>query len=513
MSIDKNASATPEKPALVMSDTGERVTFAELNARSIRLARLFRERRIEAGSHIAVMMENNPRYHEVCWAAQRAGLHYTPINWHLTESEAAYILGDCDAEAFIVSHALAPLAASLLKHIPPARLRLMVGGTQGGFEDYEGAASRQSTQPLPDESDGSYMFYSSGTTGRPKGIKRLLDNSPFGTPTGLQILMRGLYGFDPDTVYLCPAPLYHAAPLAWSMAVQGLGGTAVVMPQFDALEALRTIETCRVTHAQFVPTMFIRMLRLSETERRRFDISSLKVAVHAAAPCPIEIKAQMIEWWGPIIFEYYSGSEGAGFTAISSKEWLQHKGSVGRPMTGAIHIVNERGEEVPAGETGLIYFEGAQKFEYHKDRKKTADVFNEMGWSTLGDIGHLDCDGYLYLTDRKSNMIISGGVNIYPQEAENVLASHPAIQDVAVIGIPNAEFGEEVKAVVELIDRSAASEQLAQEIIAHARERLAAYKCPRSVDFVDQLPRQPNGKLLKRELKTRCWGDRTYTTA
>jgi fatty-acyl-CoA synthase len=282
------------------------------------------------------------------------------------------------------------------------------------------------------------------------------------------------------------------------------GGTVVVMDHFDPEETLRLIERYHVTFGQFVPTMFVRMLHLPREEREGFDLSSLQMAVHAAAPCPVPVKRQMIEWWGPIIHEYYAGTEDIGSTFITAQEWLTHPGSVGRPMDEC-HIVSEEGEELPAGQPGVVYFAGGRPFEYHNDPDKTASISNDKGWRTLGDIGYLDEDGYLYLTDRLAHMIVSGGVNIYPQEAENVLASHPAVADVAVIGVPDEEMGEAVKAVVEAADPSSAGPALEAELLAACRAELATYKCPRTIDFVDALPRDDNGKLYKRRLRERYW--------
>jgi fatty-acyl-CoA synthase len=350
------------------------------------------------------------------------------------------------------------------------------------------------------------MLYSSGTTGRPKGIKPKLPDAPFGQATApLLLLLQGVFGLTSESVYLCPAPLYHAAPLGWSTTVQRAGGTVVVMESFDALGALEAIERHRVTHAQFVPTHFVRMLKLDEDVRRGPDLSSLAVAVHAAAPCPVEVKRQMLDWWGPIVHEYYAGSEGNGFCYASPQDWLDHPGTVGKPIMGAVHVLDEDHHEVPVGETGQIWFESGVRFEYHNDPEKTRDMFDENGWSSLGDIGHVDADGFVYLSDRASHMIISGGVNIYPQEVENELALHPAVVDVAVIGVPNADFGEEVKAVVVAAPSAEAGDALAADLMAFCRSRLAGYKCPVSVDFVDSLPRLPTGKLLKRELRRQYW--------
>jgi acyl-CoA synthetase (AMP-forming)/AMP-acid ligase II len=382
----------------------------------------------------------------------------------------------------------------------------MVDGTVPGWDSYEAAVADHPAEDVDGETEGSWMFYSSGTTGRPKGIVPVRTVEPFGASGGsLRMLMEGMYGFGTDSVYLCPAPLYHAAPLGWSTTAQRIGASVVVMERFDAEHALALIERHRVTHAQFVPTHFIRLLKLPDEVRRRYDVSSLTTVIHAAAPCPVDAKRAMLDWWGPIIHEYYAGSEGNGFCAIGPQEWLAHPGSVGRPITAAVHILDDDHRELAPGEAGQIWFESAARFEYHNDPGKTAAAFDDHGWSSLGDIGHLDEEGYLYLTDRVSHMIISGGVNIYPQEIENLLAMHPAVADVAVIGVPNPDLGEEVKAVVIPAEGVAAEPELGRELIAHCREHLAHYKCPVSVDLVDELPRLPTGKLLKRELRLRYW--------
>jgi fatty-acyl-CoA synthase len=488
-----------------MGGSGEVTTYGQLEDRSVRLARALRSRGIGPGSHIAILMENNRPYLEVTWAAQRSGLHYTAINSHLREHEVQYILDDSGATALVSSEAMAGVLAELdLSRIP---VRISAVGEVDGFERYDDVLAGSSAEPLPDEAEGREMLYSSGTTGRPKGVRKPLPGTPFGDPAAAPVVIAQGFVFQgagPDAVYLSPAPLYHGAPLVGSMSMHRIGGTVVVMERFDARLCLELIERHRVTDAQFVPTMFIRMLRLPEDERARFDVSSLRNAVHAAAPCPVAVKHQMIEWWGPIISEYYSGTEDIGSTYITAPEWLAHPGSVGRPREEC-HIVGEDGSELPAGEAGLVYFAGGRPFEYHNDPEKTASVTNDRGWRTLGDIGYLDTDGYLYLTDRQANMIISGGVNIYPQEAENVLAGHPSVVDVAVIGVPDPDMGEAVKAVVQLVDRVDATPGLEAELLALCRGELATYKCPRTVDFVDDLPRHDNGKLYKRLLRERYW--------
>lgn len=499
--INRHAEARPDKAALIDADSGSVITYAELNSRSIQCARLFAEEGLGFGDHIAVMAENLPETLIVAWAAFRSGLYVTPVNWHLTADEAGYVIRDCMAKLLVISPAVGEVAKALGETIPGKVSRWIIGPATGNYRSLLPKLDEFSDQALAEELQGAMMFYSSGTTGRPKGILRDLARVPTDSSTdALLSLVQGLYRFSSDTVYLCPAPLYHAAPIAWTMAVHRLGGTVVLMRRFDAALALELIERYRVNRAQFVPTMFVRMLKLPTQQRLKYDISSLEVAVHAAAPCPIDIKRAMLDWWGPIVYEYYSGSEGSGFTAIGPQEWLQHPGSVGKSVVGVAHVVDDHGDELPCGEVGTLYFEGNADFRYHDDEVKTREAFNEQGWSTAGDMGYLDEEGYIYLTDRKSNMIISGGVNIYPQEAENVLTSHPQILDVAVIGVPDPEYGEAVKAVVQLIDGAQQGPELEQDIIAYCQRRLARFKCPRSVEFVDELPRLPTGKLLKRLL-------------
>ncbi|MFZ1490355.1 MAG: acyl-CoA synthetase [Ilumatobacteraceae bacterium] len=500
-----HATNRGDRPAVIMA-SGVVVTYAELEERSRRYAHLLRSAGLRPGDHVAVLMENHPRYLEVFWGAQRCGLYTTPINWHLKADEAGYIVEDCGAVAVVSSAQLADVAQGLEPFLGNVRVRLMIDGVAPGWDSYESTVARQPAEEVPDEVEGSWMFYSSGTTGRPKGIMPSRPPEPFGATGGpLSALMQGMYGFGPDSVYLCPAPLYHAAPLGWTTTAQRIGATVVVMDRFDAETALALVERHRITHAQFVPTHFIRMLKLPDDVRHRYDLSSLTTVIHAAAPCPIAAKRAMLDWWGPVIHEYYAGSEGNGFCAIGPDEWLAHPGSVGKPITAVVHVLDEDHREVPAGEDGQIWFESPARFTYHNDPDKTAAAFDEHGWSSLGDIGRVDEEGYLYLTDRVSHMIISGGVNIYPQEIEDLLAMHAEVADVAVVGVPNADLGEEVKAVVIASAGATAGAELAARLIAYCREHLAHYKCPVSVDFVDDLPRLPTGKLLKRELRHRYW--------
>jgi long-chain acyl-CoA synthetase len=493
------AVEAPDRPAVIMGGTGEVTTYGQLEDRSCRLANFLRAGGLQRGGHVAVLIENRREFFEVVGAALRAGLYITPINWHLATDEVAYIIEDCGATALVASAAFGDVLEQLDASKSNIGLRIAAGGDLSGFGTYEELLAAQPATRPSDECEGGWMFYSSGTTGRPKGIKPAQIGGPLGAPTSFAMLVQGLYGAGEDTTYLSPAPLYHAAPAGWTTTIHRLGGTTVVMERFDPLEALALIERYRVTHVQFVPTHLVRMLKLPAADRERFDLSSLQVVVHAAAPCPPDVKRAALDWLGPVVHEYYSGSEGVGFCAIGPEEWLAHPGSVGRSLTGAVHIVGSDGEELPPGEDGEVWFEPPARFEYHGDPAKTKAAFDDHGWSTLGDIGHVDADGYLYLTDRVSNMIISGGVNIYPREVEDVLVLHPAIADVAVIGVLHPDLGETVRAVVQPAgdDRSDA---LAAELIAFCRERIAHFKCPTSVVFVDTLPRLPTGKLAKRLL-------------
>ena len=505
-----HAKTDPDKPAYVMAGSGRTVTYRDLDEASNRLAHLFRDAGLRRGDHVAFMLENHPRYLELLWAAQRSGLYYTAVSSRLTADEAAYIVDDCGARVFVASAYVRDVASRIVEHTPKVEQRLMLDGTVDGYESYEDAVAEKPATPIDDESMGMDMLYSSGTTGRPKGIELPLpEGDPATTASTVAFLGQALYGFRPEMVYLSPAPMYHAAPLRFSMAVQHVGGTVVVLEHFDPEDALRAIETYGVTHSQWVPTMFVRMLKLDPSVREKYDVSSLEVAIHAAAPCPVEVKRQMIEWWGPVIYEYYASTEGNGFCAITSQEWLDHPGSVGKALLGTLHIVDDEGNELPAGQAGTIYFESDNAFEYHNDPDKTRESRDPAGhgWTTVGDVGYVDDDGYLYLTDRKAYMIISGGVNVYPQEAENVLTMHPKVLDVAVIGVPNEEMGEEVKAIVQPVSMADAGPALERELIEYCRERLAHYKCPRSVEFEAELPRHPTGKLYKRLLRDRYWAN------
>jgi long-chain acyl-CoA synthetase len=508
----KHAQERPDHVAYVMASTGEAVTYRELNDRSNQLAQCFFAAGLRFGDHIAVVMENRAEFFEVCWAAQRSGLYYTCINWHFNADETAYILDDCDAKVLVISDTFADLAAELVDKMPGVTLRLMVGKPTEGYGSYEETRDSFPAEPLEEELEGTRMLYSSGTTGRPKGVRYKIPRQRIGDLPAEMGMMTAVWGMDENAVYLSPAPMYHSAPLFYCMSTMRLGGTAIVMEQFDPEDALAYIEKYRVTHSQWVPTMFVRMLKLPEAARTGRDLSSQKIAIHAAAPCSVEIKRKMIDWWGPIIDEYYAATEGMGATYINSADWLAHPGSVGKSMLGPIHILDDDGKEVPAGEVGTVWFEPPATrpgFEYHKDAEKTRDSFNDKGWSTVGDMGYLDTDGYLYLTDRRTFMIVSGGVNIYPQEAENVLIDHPKVYDVAVFGIPDAEMGERVHGVVQPTDWDAAGPELERELLEFVQSKLAHYKCPKAIDFERELPREQTGKLYKRLLRDRYWGNKT----
>jgi len=501
-----HAATAPDRPAIIMAGSNATVTYAELEENSARLASALHELGLRTGDVIAVLSDNVPEAFEIYWAAIRSGLFVTFVNWHLSAAEAAYIVEDSAARVVFTSAGVATLGAELAALVPQVEHWYAFGGAVDGYESYAELLAQAGSR-LIDQPRGSELLYSSGTTGRPKGIKpRLLPiqvDEPGDTFTAL--LAHG-FGINADDVYLSPAPVYHAAPLKWSATVHALGGTVVMMDRVDAEASLAAIERYHVTALQMVPTMFVRLLQLPQETRAAYDTSSLRLAVHAAAPCPPDVKDAMIEWWGPILTEYYGATEGHGVTLINTDEWRTKRGSVGKAALGVVHICADDGAELSIGQPGVIYFERDEPaFTYHNDPEKTSESRHpgHDNWATVGDIGYLDDDGYLFLTDRKAFMIISGGVNIYPQEVENVLAMHPRIYDVAVIGIAHPEMGQEVKAVVQLRDGVAPSEDLAAEIIAYVRQRLAHFKAPRSVDFIDELPRSATGKLVKRKLLER----------
>ncbi len=488
-----------------MEPSGERVSYEELERRSNRYAHLFRSLGLRAGDTMAFSLENRREFLEIAWGAQRAGLRYVPISNKLNSAEIAHIVEDSRARALLASHSLEALATALADCL--GRLHCLgVGGGAGPFRDVEQLLGRMPETPIEDEEAGIEMLYSSGTTGRPKGIAPQHEAGlPIGAPEPVTQAIANKFGATENSVYLCPAPLYHAAALRWCMAMGRIGATAVIMEKFDAELALALIERHRITLAQFVPTHFVRMLKLPDTVRARFDVSSLERVVHAAAPCPIPVKEAMLDWFGPIIYEYYGGSEMNGSTSIGPLEWMNRKGSVGRSAGETIHICDGEGRELPPRSEGLVYFSGGRDFEYYNDPLKTREARHEKGWTTLGDIGWVDEEGYLYLTDRKSFMIISGGVNIYPQEIENLLITHPLVADVAVVGGPDEDMGEKVVAVVEPVDWNDAGEALAAELERFARSALSHVKVPRQFLFQRQLPRLDTGKLSKRQIRSELW--------
>ena len=506
-----HADRDPDKLAFIMADSGQGISYRQLVDNSWRAARLFEQLGCREGDTIAILLENQLRYPELCWAAKNSGLHYVCVGRQLNAADAAYVVADCGAKVLVSSHKLQATACelvSLLEHKPAL---LMIDRALAPFESYEEGISRHPAEPLGPRRRGNSMLYSSGTTGRPKGVRVELANEPPEQPPKRYAYLVADYELGPATVFLNPGPFYHVAPLRLMMSAQRAGGTVLGFEKFDAEATLQAIAQYAVNTAFLVPTMFIRMLRLPEAVKDLYRMSTLRHVVHGAAPCPVHVKDAMIQWWGPVLQELYGGTEGIGTTSIDSREWLAHKGSVGRPSHGTeLHILNDAGDECAVGVAGLIYLWNGRKVEYLHDPAKTAAARHPKGWMTLGDIGYRDADGYLYLTDRQSNLIISGGVNIYPQESENILLQHPGVADVAVIGVPHPEFGEEVKALVQPLGPVGDPEQFAASLMAWCRERLSPIKCPRSIDISrDALPRSDAGKLLKREIRKRYWGGET----
>lgn len=498
-----HAQTAPDDPACILAQSGEVSTYRDLETATNKLAHMFRRLGLNVGDGLVVMCQNHTRFYELYWAAHRAGLYFTPISWHATASEAKYILENSEAKAFIASSRFAEVARAVHQEKSGELICLSVLGDIDGFKQLEELSDAEPDHPIEDQTSGREMLYTSGTTGRPKGVKFPLSGKPI-TDTPPDDLFYIPEGYGPGAVVLAPGPLYHASPLMASRAMHRFGGAALIIDKFDAEETLQYIEQYRVTHMICVPTHFLRMLKLPVEVRARYDVSSVKLIMHTGAPCPVETKHAMIDWFGPVIVEYYGGTERVGGALIRSDEWLAHPGSIGRAAVGNAYAVDEdTWTALPPGETGVIYFDSGEEFVYHGDAEKTKSMQSPQGWRTLGDIGKIDADGYIYLTDRKSNMIISGGVNIYPQEVENRLVTHAKVADAAVFGIPNEAFGEEVKAVVQPGEGVAAGSELEAELIAYCKEALAGYKCPRSIDFDPSLPRQDNGKLYKKALKDR----------
>lgn len=500
-----HAQNHPDKPAVIMAASGETISFGQLDKNSNKIAHLFRQLGLGHGDPIAICMDNRARFFDLAWAAQRAGQIYVAISCRLTAPEIAYILEDSGAKALFASDYIGEALDQLVDFGPPLE-RFIVEGEHAGYRNLDAALENLPDTPIADERAGVDMLYSSGTTGQPKGVRFPLPENPgIAESNSLMMLAMGAFGFSADSIYLSPAPLYHAAPLRWSLTVHKIGGTVVVMEKFDPENALALIEKYKVDISQWVPTHFVRMLKLPDGVRERYDVSSLKCAVHAAAPCPVPIKEKMIDWWGPVLKEYYAGSEGNGFTFIDSENWLTHKGSVGTALIGIIRVCDEDGNEVPPRTEGTIYFEGGTEFKYHNDPDKTSEATNKHGWTTLGDVGWVDEDGFLYLTDRKSFMIITGGVNVYPQEIENLLITHDKVADAAVIGAPDEDMGERVVAIIQPLDMANATPEFGEELIAWLRHHLSGVKIPRQIDFMEELPRHPTGKLYKRLLRDEYW--------
>ncbi len=506
----KYATQNPDRAAIIMASTGQQISYAEFEAQANQLAHYLRGRGLARMDHYSIFMENNAEYLMTCGAGERSGLYYTCVNSYLQADELNYILTNSESKVLITTVEKLAVAKAAVQDAPDVEVVLVVGGQDEDerFLSYENALAGLPTTPIADEQLGTSMLYSSGTTGRPKGILRPLPENGPDEQLPLFGFLDQLWHYRDDMIYLSPAPLYHSAPQAATGLTIRRGGTVVVMERFDPERFLDLVSEYQVTHSQLVPTMFSRMLKLPEEVRAAKDLSSLEIAIHAAAPCPAAVKETMIEWWGPIIHEYYGATEGLGFAACNTEEWLAHRGTVGKVILGEIHILDEDGEPSPPGEPGEIWFETASEFSYFNNEEKTREAMSSDGqMSTVGDVGYVE-DGYLYLTDRSTFMIISGGVNIYPQETEDLLITHPQVMDAAVFGVPNEDLGEEVKAVVQLVEGETGDEAMAERLMAFCLENLARHKCPRSIDFEAELPRLPTGKLYKRLLKDRYWGDR-----
>jgi long-chain acyl-CoA synthetase len=518
MYVDKFAVEKADQPAIIMAESGEILTYKQFDQQTNRVAHLLRSQGLNRLDHYSVFMENSIHYAEICGAGERAGLYYTCINSYLTADELAYIINNSESQIVFTSSSKSKTLAEALKQCPNVRQCYVIDGMDQDlaealpsdlFSDYRAAIAPHPTTPIADEYLGTAMLYSSGTTGRPKGILRPLEELPPSESLAMMTFLKNLWQYREGMIYLSPAPLYHSAPQAAVGLTLRAGGTAVIMEKFDAEKYLDYVSQYSITHSQLVPTMFSRMLKLPEDVRAKADLSSLEIAIHAAAPCPAKVKEDMINWWGPIINEYYGATEGLGFTACNSEEWLAHRGSVGKVIMGDISVLDEDGKPSPKGEPGEIWFKTANAFSYFNDDEKTQEVTSDDGtMSTVGDVGYLDDDGFLYLTDRSTFMIISGGVNIYPQETEDLLITHPKIADAAVFGVPNEDFGEEVKAVIQTMPGIDENEDLVLELMAYCSENLSAQKCPRSIDFEAELPRLPTGKLYKRVLKDKYWADK-----
>ena len=510
MYAEKYAQQCPDRPAFIMASTGVSVSYKEFEARSNRVAHYLQSQGLVAGDHYSMFMENNEYYLEICGAGERSGLFYTCINSYLTPSEAAYIINNSESKVLFVSPAKLEVAVEALAECPNIEQVLVVDSDSlslpEGMISYSHALKALPSIPIDEQLLGHSMLYSSGTTGRPKGIIRPLSGQAPDSVLPVFQFLEGILGYRDDMVYLSPAPLYHSAPQAAINLAIRRGATVVIMERFDPAEYLRLVEHYQVSHSQLVPTMFSRMLKLSDEERRQYDLSSMEFAVHAAAPCPEIIKRQMIDWWGPIIHEYYGATEGLGFAVCDSYEWLAHPGTVGKVVAGELSVLDDEMNPSPKGQPGTLWFANGSEFRYFNDPEKTAEATSPSGeMTTVGDVGYVDEDGFLFLTDRKAFMIISGGVNIYPQESEDLLISHPKVADAAVFGVPNADFGEEVKAVIQPIDGITGDQSLTDELLEYLGQHLSRQKVPRSIDYQLELPRLPTGKLYKRALRDGYW--------
>jgi long-chain acyl-CoA synthetase len=493
-----HAQERPDAPALIEASTGKTLTYCQLDHDAWRVAHYYRSLGLNVGDAVAFWLGNCLEYVELMWGAIYAGLYYTPISTELQSGEIAYIVRDSGARALIVTTALSAEIRSDLRSAL-ADVAVVEVNAECGLPE---SIRSESVHPLDNPCEGVPLLYSSGTTGRPKGIKLTQSKGILGTRISpLANLLTDLFSLDAQARYLSPAPLYHVSPMGWVLAIGQIGATVAIMRKFEAGAFLDHIERYRITHTQVVPTMLSRLLQLPESTRNATDVSSLTCVIHAAAPCPVAVKYDMFEWLGPIIHEYYAGSEAAGFTYCSPQDWLSHPGSVGRSLLGPVHILNDDGDEVPSGAEGLVYFETPRQFEYVGDSEKTRRAFNERGWGTFGDVGYVDADGFLYLTDRRTDLIISGGVNVYPRETEETLLKHQAVFDAAVVGLPDDDLGQRVTAVVSLREGWVQSPELENDLIAHCRKHISHVKCPRKLIFTDKLPRADTGKLLRRRVR------------
>jgi len=500
--LDLRAWASRHPNRLAVRCGAESVSFGELEALSNRLAHVLRRYGVRRGDHVAVAAGNDPLVFALVWGAYRAGAYLTPIPTAGSAEDAAYIVQDCGARLVVVNAALCAEMGRLPDLVTTAPTWLSVRGQLPGFLGLEPVLALAPATPVEDEASGALMMYTSGTTGRPKGVWRPLPQSRQPCPAFAADLI-ALFDISAGSKYLSTAPLYHAAPLRFGLSFLAAGGSVVVMPGFNAELALQLLESEGITHSQWVPTMFKRLLQVDEARRSAFRAPAHWMALHAAAPCPLPIKRAMIDWWGPILEEYYSGSEGVGLTALGSQEWLAHPGSVGRAKKGTLHVLGERDEELPPGSTGRIFFSGTAPFQYLHAPEKTAARTSSQGWQTFGDVGHVDGEGYLYLTDRLDDMIISGGVNIYPQELESALVEHQEISEAAVIGVPDPDFGERPIAFVVPRDQAVDSTLLLARLEEWVLHRLGRVKRPREIRLLADLPYSAQGKLLRRELKRR----------